>query len=164
MGHLIPFYMLMNAGYENNVEDDAESTSSSDKPLENKSITSSKMTDGTEVKTKSTGSDKPVEDENITSSKTVDDTEVKTETRVPSKPVENYDKGLQNGMFFSGIVIGAMLMFFIMMFYNEYKAKETKMEALERKIRELEMEGLYKNHRGFNYTNLKSNIEYDKKY
>lgn len=149
MGHLIPFYMLMNAGYENNVEDDAESTSSSDKPLENKSITSSKMTDGTEVKTKSTGSDKPVEDENITSSKTVDDTEVKTETRVPSKPVENYDKGLQNGMFFSGIVIGAMLMFFIMMFYNEYKAKETKMEALERKIRELEMEGLYKNHRGF---------------
>lgn len=122
MGHLIPFYMLMNAGYENNMEDDAESTSSSDKPLENKSITSSKMTDGTEVK---------------------------TETRVPSKPVENYDKGLQNGMFFSGIVIGAMLMFFIMMFYNEHKARESKIEALERKIRELEMEKLYKNHRGF---------------
>ena len=119
MGYLIPYYMLMNAGYQNNMEDDAESTSSSDKP---------------------------VEDENITSSKTADDTEVKTETRVPSKPVENYDKGLYNGMFFSGIVIGAMLMFFIMMFYNEHKAREAKMEALERKIRELEMGKLYKNY------------------
>ena len=144
MGHLIPYYMLLNAGYQNNMEDDDESTSSSDKPLENKSVTSSKTTDATGVKTESTGSDKPVKDENITSSKTVDNTEVKTETRVPSKPVENYDKGLQNGMFFSGIVIGAMLMFFIMMFYNEHKAREAKMEALERKIRELEMEKLYK--------------------
>ena len=117
MGHLIPYYMLMNAGYQNNMEDDAESTSSSDKPLENKSIALSKTTDGTEVK---------------------------TETRVPSKPVENYDKGLQNGMFFSGLVIGAMLMFFIMIFYNEHKARESKMEALERKIWELEIEKLYK--------------------
>lgn len=118
MGHLIPYYMLLNAGHpdEKNIKD-VNSTSSSDKPVENKSITSSKTTD---------------------------DTEVKTETRVPSKPVENYDKGLQNGMFFSGIVIGAMLMFFIMMFYNEHKAREAKMEALERKIRELEMEKLYK--------------------
>lgn len=121
MGHLIPFYMLMNAGHTAR-EEDAKSTSSSDKPVVNKSVTSSKTTD---------------------------DIEVKTESRVPSKPVENYDKGLQNGMFFSGIVIGAMLMFFIMMFYNEHKARESKMEALERKIRELEMEGLYKNHRGF---------------
>ena len=118
MGHLIPYYMLLNAGHpdEKNIKD-VNSTSSSDKPVENKSITSSK---------------------------TVDDTEVKTETRVPCKPVENYDKGLQNGMFFSGIVIGAMLMFFIMMFYNEHKAREAKIEALERKIRELEMENLYK--------------------
>lgn len=144
MGHLIPYYMLMNAGYQNNMEDDDESTSSSDKPLENKSVTSSKTTDDTGVKTESTGSDKPVKDENITSSKTVDNTEVKTETGIPSKPVENYDKGLQNGMFFSGIMIGAMLMFFIMMFYNEHKAREAKIEALERKIRELEMENLYK--------------------
>lgn len=121
MGHLIPYYMILNAGHTAR-EEDAKSTSSSDKPVVNKSVTSSK---------------------------TIDDTEVKTETRVPSKPVENYDKGLQNGMFFSGIVIGAMLMFFIMMFYNEYKAREAKMEALERKIRELEMEKLYKNHRGF---------------
>ena len=89
MGHLIPYYMLLNAGHE-------------------------------------------------------DDTEVKTETRVPSKPTENYNKGLQNGMFFQGIVIGAMLMFFIMMFYNEHKEREAKIEALERKIRELEMEKLYK--------------------
>lgn len=148
MGHLIPYYMILNAGHTAR-EEDAKSTSSSDKPVVNKSVTSSKTTDDTEVKTESTGSDKPVEDENITSSKTIDDAEVKTETRVPSKPVENYDKGLQNGMFFSGIVIGAMLMFFVMMFYNEYKARETKMEALERKIRELEMERLYKNHRGF---------------
>ena len=140
--------MILNAGHTAR-EEDAKSTSSSDKPVVNKSVTSSKTTDDTEVKTESTGSDKPVEDENITSSKTIDDAEVKTETRVPSKPVENYDKGLQNGMFFSGIVIGAMLMFFVMMFYNEYKARETKMEALERKIRELEMERLYKNHRGF---------------
>lgn len=119
MGHLIPYYMLMNAGYQNNMEDDAESTSSSDKPVENKSIALSKTTDGAEVK---------------------------TETRVPSKPVENYDKGLQNGMFVSGIMIGAMLMFFIMMFYNEHKARESKIEALERKIRELEMGKLYKNY------------------
>ena len=146
MGYLIPYYMLMNAGYQNNMGDDAESTSSSDKPVEDENITSSKTADDTEVKTESTGSDKPVEDENITSSKTADDTEVKTETRVPSKPVENYDKGLYNGMFFSGIVIGAMLMFFIMMFYNEHKAREAKMEALERKIRELEMGKLYKNY------------------
>ena len=112
MGHLIPYYMILNAGHTA-MEEDTKSTSSSDKTLENKSATSSKP---------------------------VDDTEVKTETRVPSKPVENYDKGLQNGMFFSGIVIGAMLMFFIMMFYNEHKARETKIEALERKIRELEMD------------------------
>lgn len=112
MGHLIPYYMILNAGHTAR-EEDTKSTSSSDKTLENKSATSSKPTD---------------------------DTEVKTETRVPSKPVENYDKGLQNGMFFSGIVIGAMLMFFIMMFYNEHKARETKIEALERKIRELEMD------------------------
>ena len=104
--------MILNAGHTAR-EEDTKSTSSSDKTLENKSATSSKPTD---------------------------DTEVKTETRVPSKPVENYDKGLQNGMFFSGIVIGAMLMFFIMMFYNEHKARETKIEALERKIRELEMD------------------------
>ena len=139
MGHLIPYYMILNAGHTAR-EEDTKSTSSSDKPLENKSATSSKTTDDTEVKTESTGSDKPVEDENITSSKTTGDTEVKTETRVPSKPVENYDKGLQNGMFFSGIVIGAMLMFFIMIFYNEHKARKTKIEALERKIRELEMD------------------------
>ena len=118
MGHLIPYYMILNAGRTAR-EEDTKSTSSSDKPVENKSITSSKTTD---------------------------DTEVKTETRVPSKPVENYDKGLYNGMFFSGIVIGAMLMFFIMMFYNEHKAREAKMEALERKIRELEMGKLYKNY------------------
>ena len=43
-------------------------------------------------------------------------------------------------MFFSGIVIGAMLMFFIMTLYNEHRARESKIEALERKIRELEME------------------------
>nr|DAT51758.1 MAG TPA: Lipopolysaccharide assembly protein A domain [Caudoviricetes sp.] len=118
MGHLIPYYMLLNAGHPDERDSkDVNSTSSSDKPLENKSVTSNNTTD---------------------------DTEVKTETRVPSKPVENYDKGLQNGMFFSGIIIGAMLMFFIMMFYNEHKAREAKIEALERKIRELEMEKLYK--------------------
>lgn len=117
MGHLIPYYMLLNAGH-----------------------TDEKNNENTE----STKSDKPVENKSVTSSKTTDDTEVKTEARVPSKPVENYDKGLQNGMFFQGIVIGAMLMFFIMMFYNEHKAREAKIEALERKIRELEMEKLYK--------------------
>ena len=112
MGHLIPYYMLLNAGHTASRED-AKRTSSSDKPVENKSVTSSKTTDGTEVK---------------------------SETRVPSKPLENYDKGLQNGMFFSGIVIGAMLMFFIMTLYNEHKAREAKIETLERKIRELEMD------------------------
>lgn len=50
MGHLIPYYMLMNAGYQNNMEDDDESTSSSDKPLENKSVTSSKTTDALELR------------------------------------------------------------------------------------------------------------------
>ena len=84
MGHFIPYYMLLNAGHTASRED-AKRTSSSDKPVENKSVTSSKTTDSTEVK---------------------------SETRVPNKPLENYDKGLQNGMFFSGIVIGAMLMFF----------------------------------------------------
>lgn len=117
MGHLIPYYMLLNAGHTD------------EKKCEN---------------TESTKSDKPVENKSITSSNTTDDTEVKTETRVPSKPVENYNKGLQNGMFFQGIVIGAMLMFFITMFYNEHKAREAKIEALKRKIRELEMEKLYK--------------------
>ena len=116
MGHLIPYYMLMNAGHE----------------------------DDTEVKTETRVPSKPTENKSVTSSKTADDTEVKTETRVPSKPTENYNKGLQNGMFFQGIVIGAMLMFFVMMFYNEHKAREAKIEALERKIRELEMEKLYK--------------------
>ena len=117
MGHLIPYYMLLNAGHEDGKDSKDTETRVPSKPVENKSATSSKTTD---------------------------DTEVKTETRVPSKPVENYDKGLQNGMFFQGIVIGAMLMFFIMTFYNEHKEREAKIEALERKIRELEMEKLYK--------------------
>lgn len=82
-------------------------------------------------------------DTETTPTKSVDNTEVKTETRVPNKPVEKYDKGLQNGMFFSGIVIGAMLMFFIMAFYNDYKARESKIEKLECEIRELSMK-LYK--------------------
>ena len=119
MGWLVPFYMM-------NADHAADVAKKNRKYAE------------------STSSDKPVENKNITSSKTTDGVEVKTETRVPSKPVENYDKGLRNGEFFSGILIGAMLMFFIMAFYNDYKAREAKIEALECEIRELSMK-LYKN-------------------
>lgn len=38
---------------------------------------------------------------------------------------------------------------FYMLMNAGHTAREAKMEALERKIRELEMEKLYKNHRGF---------------
>lgn len=144
MGWLVPFYM-MNAGHaadvakknRSNSEDNIEESShkiqkESNKPVEKSEVAPSKNVENTEADTETTPT------------KSVANTEVKTETRVPDTPVKNYDKGLQNGMFFSGIVIGAMLMFFIMAFYNDYKARESKIEKLEREIRELSMK-LHKN-------------------
>lgn len=136
MGWLVPFYM-MNAGH-------AADTAKKNRSGDEENITRIEKSSHKIQKESSKLVEKAEADTETTPAKSVGNTEVKTETRVPSRPVENYDKGLQNGAFFSGIVIGAMLMFFIMAFYNDYKTREAKIRKLECEIRELSMK-LYKN-------------------